>query len=65
MSILVILLGTMYYTWVKSVESAQSRSPAPRPQPSDIESLRAKDLELEETTVDWQADEEEKHNDRR
>lgn len=65
MSILVILLGTMFYTWVKSVESAQSRPPVPRPQPSDIENNRAKDVELEETTVVWEADEEEKHKIRR
>ena len=60
----VILFGTMYYTWVKSVESAQSRPPVPRAQPSDIESNRAKDVELEETTVIWEAEEEEKHNGR-
>ena len=53
----------MYYTWVKSVESAQSRPPVPRAQPSDIESNRAKDVELE-TTVIWEAEEEEKHNGR-
>ena len=52
----------MYYTWVKSVESAQSRPPVPRAQPSDIESNRAKDVELEETTVIWEADEEEKQS---
>ena len=39
MSILVILFGTMYYTWVKSRESAQP----PRPSPST--NARQDDLE--------------------
>ncbi|OCH94685.1 hypothetical protein OBBRIDRAFT_74443 [Obba rivulosa] len=54
-SILVILLGTMYYTWAKSTESA----PSPRPNPSkhDIEANALKKEHVDDTTLDWQADE--------
>ncbi|EKM61319.1 uncharacterized protein PHACADRAFT_247851 [Phanerochaete carnosa HHB-10118-sp] len=37
LSILIIALGTMYYTWVKSVESAPPRSSVPPRDPVDLE----------------------------
>ncbi|EMD41918.1 hypothetical protein CERSUDRAFT_110473 [Gelatoporia subvermispora B] len=55
-SILVILLGTIYYTWAKSMEPA----PSPRPAPGkvDIEAnTPSKDHVVEEIALDWQADE--------
>ena len=36
-SILIIAAGTMYYTWVKSVESAQPRPSVPPRDPIDLE----------------------------
>ncbi|TCD62409.1 hypothetical protein EIP91_006937 [Steccherinum ochraceum] len=59
LSIIVILLGTMYYTWAKSVESAPAHSPgsaALRPIPKDVEASPTK-LQGDETTVVWDADE--------
>ncbi|KAJ3482438.1 hypothetical protein NLI96_g6981 [Meripilus lineatus] len=57
LSILVIALGTMYYTWVKSVENASApRMPAPRPTVSDIESGSLRKLNQENVVV-WEADE--------
>lgn len=43
-SILVILLGTMYYTWVKSQESAQPPRPSPSAPREDLESGLQKDI---------------------
>ena len=36
-SILIIALGTMYYTWAKSAESAQPRPGVPPRDPVDLE----------------------------
>ena len=37
LSILIIALGTMYYTWVKSAEAAQPRAAVPPRDPVDLE----------------------------
>ncbi|KAI0964014.1 hypothetical protein AcW1_000934 [Taiwanofungus camphoratus] len=60
-SILVILIGTMYYTWVKSVES----TPAPRPSHPrhDVEASRKDDAErLEEIVLDMQDEKNNAHD---
>ena len=61
-SILVIAAGTMYYTWVKSIESAPSPPrPAPAPQ-DDIEASAAgllHNMEIEDEVYDMQ---EKKHS---
>ncbi|KAI0785041.1 hypothetical protein C8Q75DRAFT_723499 [Abortiporus biennis] len=56
LSILVIAAGTMYYTWVKSVESA----PRPAPPREDIEASPIKKTR-DEIDVIWEV-EEEKHD---
>jgi len=58
LSIVVILIGTMYYTWVKSVESAPAppAAAALRPIPKDVEASPTKD-QGEDDDVLWDAGE--------
>ncbi|KAH8099349.1 hypothetical protein BXZ70DRAFT_1009162 [Cristinia sonorae] len=57
-SIIIILVGTMYYTWVKSVESspAQAPSAALRPILKDLEAGPTT-VQREEDVVVWETDE--------
>ncbi|THH04130.1 hypothetical protein EW146_g10257 [Bondarzewia mesenterica] len=51
-SILTILIGTMYYTWVKSAETAK-----PPPRDVDLEALGDGDRQSKDETIVWQAPE--------
>jgi len=55
LSILVILLGTMYYTWVKSSQPAPPR--AERPAPNDIEASPLNSKKTASDTVIFDAEE--------
>lgn len=59
-SILVITLGTVYYTWVKAVETA----PRPQPRDKDIEAnsslMKESDTTLEEDAMELQNNPEKK-----
>ncbi|KAI0079616.1 hypothetical protein K474DRAFT_600483 [Panus rudis PR-1116 ss-1] len=63
LSVLVILMGTMYYTWIKHLEGQQSRPNSnnhTRMPPQDLEANRPLKTD-EEDTVIWSADEKRGH----